>query len=144
MTVLAWLPCRCAAIALGGALAVGLLACPNLASTECFCDTSATVTILAPAGAVTAVKLGGACAAAMPVCQGTSSDVYPVGCAETLLFPRQAGDCAIEIDLSDGGVVRKSVVLTDPGDSCCTGPRIASPEAGTIDLGSGDGGVNAG
>ncbi len=112
-------------------------------TTECFCDSAAAITILAPAGAVTGVKVSGAaCASVWPSCEGTASDRYPPGCATTLLFPRHAGTCDVEVDLIDGGAVRQSVELVDPG-TCCGGVRASDPRTGTIVIGA-DAGVDRG
>ncbi len=119
----------------GLALVVGGLVagCGNHEERKCFCDSPPAVTIRAPAGAVAAVKLGGAaCADALPSCFGTSADLaYPQGCAETQLYARHAGACEVEVDFLDGRVFHSTVALV-LRDSCCGTVGAATPDGGAI------------
>ncbi len=125
-------PRKRAVIVIGaGALSWIGLACGTSQKAECFCDSPAAVTIRAPSGAISAVKLGGACAGVFPSCQGNGDAVYPTGCAETLLFPRNTGTCDIEVDFFDGRAFRSSVSLVADG-TCCGIVRAATPDGGTL------------
>lgn len=128
-----------ALLGLAGAVAL-LAACKASTDRECFCATPAAVTISAPAGAIAAVKLGGAaCADAFPSCFGSSSAVYPPGCELTELFPRSTGACDVEVDLADGGLFRTTIELRDTPTCCGTSPQPVTPEAGALVLPGVDG-----
>lgn len=103
------------------------------------------VRIHAQPGAVVGIELGDACAGGRIKACGPERWLFYPGCAQYLVIPARSGTCRIDVLLSDGTRVSRSMAIDDHRAECGraldlrpTDPAqsLVEVDGGTVDAGS--------